>query len=170
MCDRYLGSIATAIYRIELKFPNVQPVLSAKYHTGLKAWESKKAKIDRMWRWEIIEPTQTEWVSTGFFIPKRHGTLFFCVDYQNLNFVTVEESYPLPRMDSFIDSLKDAQGFWTLDADSGYLQIKVDEEAREKTAITSRHSSYQLMRMPFGLKSLQATFQHVTDVIVSKVK
>lgn len=55
----------------------------------------------------VIEPATAKWESTVVFVPKKDGAMRFCVHYQKLNAVTVRDSYPLPRMEEYIDSLGD---------------------------------------------------------------
>jgi hypothetical protein len=74
----------------------------------------------------------------------------FCIDYRMLNTVTVRDSYPLPRMDECIDSLGDASVFSTLDCNSGYWQITVSPDDKEKTTFTSHEDLFWFLRMPFG--------------------
>jgi len=85
----------------------------------------------------IIEPATSEWASPIVLVPKKDGQLRFCVDYRRLNDITVSDTYPLPRMDDCIDSLGDANVFSTLDCNSGYWQIPVAEQDRDKTTFTS---------------------------------
>jgi len=81
----------------------------------------------------VIEPSSAEWAFPGVLVPKLDGTMPFCVDYFRLNEVTVQDVYPLPRMDDCIDLLGDAKVFSTLDSNSGYWQIPVADEERDKT-------------------------------------
>ena len=92
----------------------------APYRSGPIAREKKKMEIDHMLRGGVIELTSAEWASPVVFVPKKDGTMRFCVDYRELNAVTVCDFYPLPRMDEYIDSLGDATVFTTLDCNSGY--------------------------------------------------
>jgi hypothetical protein len=89
------------------------------------------------------------------------------VDYRKLNAITVRDSYLLPRMDECIDSLGDAKIFTTLDCNSGYLQIPVRPEDREKTLFTSHEGLYWFLQMPFGLRNAPATFQRFVDITLS---
>ena len=65
----------------------------------------------------VIEPAESEWASPVVLVPKSDGSLRFCVDYRRLNALTVRDSFPLPRMDKYVDSLGDANVFTTLDCD-----------------------------------------------------
>ena len=71
---------------------------------------------------EVIEPAQSEWASPIVIAPKKDGTPRFCIDFGKLNEVTIRDSYPIPRMDDFIDSLGDSTVYSTLDANWGYWQ------------------------------------------------
>jgi Reverse transcriptase (RNA-dependent DNA polymerase) len=84
-------------------------------------------------------------------ITKSDGTIRFCVDYRKLNALTVKDSYPLPRMDECLDSLGDATIFSTLDCNSGYWQIAMREEDKNKTSFVTHCGVHRFKRMPFGL-------------------
>jgi Reverse transcriptase (RNA-dependent DNA polymerase) len=86
---------------------------------------------------QVIEPATSEWASPIVLVAKPDGSTRFYVDYRKLNAITVRDSYPLPRMDECIDSLGGAKSFTTLDCNSGYWQIPVRPEDREKTTFTS---------------------------------
>lgn len=91
-----------------------------------------------------------------------------CIDYRSLNSVTVRDSYMSPRIDEIFDSLSKSKVFSVLDATSGYYQIMLEEEAKEKTAFSFRGKLYEFNRMPFGLCNAPATFQRAMDRIFRK--
>ena len=99
---------------------------------------------------KVIEQAQSEWASPVVIVPKTDGTHRFCVDYRKLNAGTVRDTYPLPRMDEYIDSLGDAKVFTTLETMWGYWQIDIVEEDRDKTAFVCHQGLYSYLRMPFG--------------------
>ena len=68
----------------------------------------------------VIEPSTSAWASPVVLVPKKYMSVRFCVDYRRLNAVTFRDSYPLPRMDNYIDSLEEALVLTTLDCNSGY--------------------------------------------------
>jgi hypothetical protein len=119
---------------------------------------------------QVIEPATCEWASPIVLVPKPDGSLRFFVDYRRLNAITVPDTYPLPRMDECIDSLGDAVVFNTLDCNSGYWQIPVHPEDRDKTTFTCHYGIYHFLRLPFVLRNAPATFQRAIDIILSGVK
>jgi hypothetical protein len=92
---------------------------------------------------DIIEPATSEWSSLVVLAPKRDGEMRFCVDYRKLNNLTERDVYPLPRLDECIDSLGDAVVFWTLDANSGYWQVSMHPDDRDKTTFTCHVGTFR---------------------------
>jgi hypothetical protein len=169
MWDRRLGTVAATTHRIEV-LPGSKPGHAQPYRAGSHARVAEKTEIDRMLAQQVIEPATCEWFSPIVLVPKPDGALRFCVDYRRLNMITVPDTYPLPRMDECIDSLGDATVFTTLDCNSGYWQIPVHPDYRDKTTFTSHYGTYQLLRLPLGLRNAPATFQRAIDIILSWVK
>ena len=109
-------------------------------------------------------------IPSAVLVPNKDGSLRFCVDYRRLNAKTAADSYPLPQMDDCIDSLGDAAVFTTLDCNSGYWQIPVAPEDRDKTTLTTHMGTFRHLRMLFGRKGAPATFQRALDIILSGVR
>lgn len=84
-----------------------------------------------------------------------------------LNNRTLKDSYPLPRRDESLDTLRGAKWFSTLDLQSGYFQVEMDPKDAEKTAFTTICGLYQFKVMSFGLCNAPATFERMMEVILS---
>jgi len=164
-----LGEIAATNHRINLQ-QEAKPSRQAPYRAGHKSRELIAEQVRKMRDAGVIEPAQSEWASPVVIVTKKDGSPRFCVDYRKLNAVTIRDSYPLPRMDDCIDSLGDARIFTTLDCNSGYWQIPIAEEDRDKTAFISHAGAWQFKRMPFGLTNAPATFQRALDILLAGVK
>lgn len=102
--------------------------------------------------------------------PRQRRLPCFCFDYWKFNAVQVHGSYTFSRVNECIDSLGEAKVFSTLNANSGYWRMEVDERDHNKTSITSQHGLYRLTRMSSGLNNAQVTFQEAMDVILAAVR
>lgn len=113
----------------------------------------------------VIEAANSPWAAPVVLAPKKDGSWRFCVDYRGLNAVTKKDSYPLPRIDDTLDALGngDAQIYSTMDLASGYWQIPIEDEDKEKTAFTTRSGTYQFTVMPFGLTGAPGAFCRAID-------
>ena len=118
----------------------------------------------------IIRPSQSPWAAGIVMAPKPDGSWRFCVDYRELNKVTIKDSYPLPRVDDYLHALEDNRWFSLMDLTSGFWQIPMHEEDAGKTAFLSHAGLYEWTRMPMGPCNSPAVFQRVMDMAFAGMK
>jgi hypothetical protein len=96
---------------------------------------------------------------------KKDQSLRLCVDYRPLNVVTINNKYPLPRIDILFDQLAGAKVFSKVDLRSGYHQIKIRPEDVPKTAFSTRYGLYEYLVMSFGLTNARAHFMYLMNTV-----
>jgi hypothetical protein len=98
------------------------------------------------------------WGALVLFMKKKYGTLRLCIDFIQLNKVTIKNKYPLPRIDDFLDQLKDVKIFSKIDLRSGYHQVRIKDEDINKTTFRTRYGHYEFIVVSFGLSNTPAIF------------
>ena len=118
-----------------------------------------KDLLDDMLHKDIVQPSQSPWASPIVLARKKDGSVRFCVDYRKVNEVTRKDAYPLPWINDTLEMLSDSKIFSILDLPSGYWQVELTENDRQKTAFCTTEGLYEFKVMPFGLCNAPATFQ-----------
>ena len=123
--------------------------------------------VQRMLQAGVIVPSSSPWSSNVCLVKKKDGRLRFAVDYRHLNVLTTIPAYPMPRVDTCIDSLGNSAWFSTMDLRSAFWQVKQSEKDAPKTAFITRTGCYQFTRLAFGLSGSPGLFQRLADLIFS---
>jgi hypothetical protein len=108
-------------------------------------------QVDQLLRNGIVSLCVSEWASNVVLIRKSDQTWRFCIDMRQLNTLATKDSYPLPRIDSCLDSLGGATYFSSLDLRQGYWQVGMDEESSLKTAFVTRRGVFKFNVLAYGL-------------------
>nr|GFB43747.1 reverse transcriptase domain-containing protein [Tanacetum cinerariifolium] len=108
--------------------------------------------------------------SSGPIRQKKDGSFRMCIDYRDLNKLTVKNRYPLPRIDDLFDQLQRTSVYSKIDLRSGYHQLRVREEDIPKTTFRTRHGHYNFQVLPFGLTNAPTVFMDLMNRILELLK
>nr|GEY04045.1 DNA/RNA polymerases superfamily protein [Tanacetum cinerariifolium] len=113
----------------------------------------------------FIRPSSSHWGALVLFVKKRDGSFQMCIDYRELNKLTVKNRYPLPRIDDLFDQLQGSSIYSKIDLRLGYHQLRVHEEDIPKTAFRTRYRHYEFQVTPFGLTNAPVVFMDLMNQI-----
>ena len=104
----------------------------------------------------FIRPRSSPGGASVLFAKKKDKTLRLCIDYKQLNRVTIKNRYPLPRIDDLFDQLREARVYSKIDLRTGYHQLRVRDTDIPKTAFRTRYGHFEFTVMPFRLTNALA--------------
>ena len=122
-----------------------------------------KLQLQELLENEFIHSSVSPWGAPVLFVKKKYGTLQLCVDYRQLDKMTMKNKYPLPKIDDLFYQLKGAGVFSKIDLQSGYHQLRIKDADVHKTAFRTRYGHYEFLVMPFGLTNAPAAFMNLMN-------
>ena len=143
--------------------PGTTPASITPYSMDPLELKELKLQLQELLEKGFIRPSVSPWGAPVLFVKKKDGTLRLCIDYRQLNKLTVKNKYPLPRIDDLFDQLKGASIFSKIDLRSGYHQLRMKDADVYKTAFRTRYGHYEFLVMPFGLKNATAAFMDLMN-------
>ncbi|KAF5823820.1 putative nucleotidyltransferase, Ribonuclease H [Helianthus annuus] len=149
-------------FQIELA-PGAAPIARAPYRLAPTELEELSKQLQELLDKGFIHPSSSPWGAPVLFVKKKDGTFRMCIDYHELNKVTVKNRYPLPRIDDLFDQLQGSSYYSKIDLRSGYHQLRVRDEDVSKTAFRTRYGHYEFLVMPFGLTNAPAVFMDLIN-------
>ena len=146
--------------------PGARPVRLPPHRLGPQKEMEADKQVAELLEKGLIAPASGAWSSPVVLVRKKDNKWRFCIDYRKLNSITLQDAYPIPRIDDSLDALAGSKYFSTLDLTSGYWQVPLDKEAQEKSAFTTRTGLWKWKVLPFGLTSAPATFQRLMEKVL----
>ena len=143
--------------------PGTEPISIPPYRMAPAELRELKAQLEELLSKGFIQPSISPWGAPVLFVKKKDGSLLLCIDYKQLNRVTIHNQYPLPRINELIDQLQGSQVYSKIDLRSGYHQLRVQESDVPKTAFRTRYRHYEFLMMPFGLTNAPAAFMDLMN-------
>jgi len=123
--------------------------------------------VSHMLEHDVIEPAASPWCSNVVMVRKQDGTMRLCVDYRKLNCLTTKDKFPLPKIDTCLDTLNGCEFFSTCDLHWGYWQTEMDERDRDKTAFVTRKGQWRFKVLSFGLANAPSQFARIMELVMS---
>ena len=142
------------------------PIAEKFRRTPLQFQKQEQEYIEKLLKQKVIEPSASEWSAAPVLVRKKSGELRYCIDYRALNSKTVKDSFSLPLIEDCLDSLYGKRLLCVLDLCSGYYQIPLEENSRDKTSFSTRFGSYRWTRLAMGLCTAPATFQRAMNLVL----
>ncbi|GKA57752.1 putative reverse transcriptase domain-containing protein, partial [Tanacetum coccineum] len=136
--------------------PGAAPVARAPYRLAPSEMKELLEQLKELSDKGFIRPSSSPWGAPVLFVKNKDGSFRMCVDYRELNKLTVKNRYPLPRIGDLFDQLQGLSIYSKIDLRSGYHQLRVREEDISKTAFRTRYGHYEFQVMPFGLTNAPA--------------
>ncbi|GKU98441.1 hypothetical protein SLEP1_g11449 [Rubroshorea leprosula] len=148
--------------------PGTGPIPKTPYRMAPAKLKELKIQLGELLEKGFIRSSVSPWGAPMLFVKKKDGSMRLCIDYRELNKVTVKNRYPLPRIDDLFDQLKGAQVFSKIDLRSGYHPLKIKPDDVSKTAFCTRYGHYEFLVMPFGLTNALARFMELMNRVFSQ--
>jgi hypothetical protein len=161
------GPLITPRVKHRINTGDATPIKIRPYRLSPAENEKASTEIKEMLANKVIRKSQSPWAAPIVLVKKPDGSTRFCVDYRKLNQVTKKDVYPLPRIDDTLDKMKGMKYYTSMDLASGYWQVEIQEEDKEKTAFICAMGLFEFNVMPFGLSNAPATFQRMMDEVVA---
>ncbi|GJX75856.1 putative reverse transcriptase domain-containing protein [Tanacetum coccineum] len=149
-------------FRIDL-VPGATPIAKSPYRLAPSEMQELSGQLQELQDKGFIRPSHSPWGAPVLFVKKKDGSLRMCIDYRELNKLTVKNRYPLPRIDDLFDQLQGSCYFSKIDLRSGYHQLRVHEDDIPKTAFRTRYGHFEFTVMPFGLTNAPAVFMDLMN-------
>ncbi|GJV03972.1 putative reverse transcriptase domain-containing protein [Tanacetum coccineum] len=156
--------------------PGAAPIARTPYRLAPSEMQELSNQLQELTDRGFIRPSTSPWGAPVLFVKMKDGSFRMCINYRELNKLTIKNRYPLPRIDDLFDQLQGSSVYSKIDLRSGYHQLTVRDEDIPKTAFRTRYGHYKFHVMPFGLTNAPVVFMdlmnrlHVDPTKIEAVK
>ena len=151
--------------KLDIKLINSQPFCCAPRRLPYTHKLELKKIIDDLLKRHIIKESCSPYASPIVLVAKKNKEMRLCIDYRNLNKITVRDNYPLPLIEDLIDRLKGKKYFSILDLKGGFHHVTVAEDSVQYTSFVTPLGQYEFIKMPFGLRNAPSVFHRYINNI-----
>ncbi|GJX18495.1 putative reverse transcriptase domain-containing protein [Tanacetum coccineum] len=144
------------------------PVARSPYRLTPSEMQELSNQLKELSNKGFIRPSSLPWGALVFFVKKKHGSFRMCIDYHELNKLTVKNRYPLPRIDDLFDQLQGLSVYSKIDLRSGYHQFRVRGEDIPKTVFRTRYGHFEFQVMLFGLINAPVVFMDLMNRVCKR--
>ncbi|GJT60205.1 putative reverse transcriptase domain-containing protein [Tanacetum coccineum] len=141
------------------------PIAKSPYRLAPSEMQELSEQLQELQDKGFIRPSHSPWGAPVLFVKKKDGSFRMCIDYHELNKLTIKNRYLLPRIDDLFDQLQGARYFSKIDLRSGYHQLRVHDDDISKTAFRTRYGHFEFTVMPFGLTNAPAFFMDLMNQV-----
>ncbi|XP_069160812.1 uncharacterized protein [Procambarus clarkii] len=161
----------TSVLRHDVKLEEgVRPIKQHPYRLNPLKKRVVKEEVDYMLKHHLIAPSSSPWSSPILLVPKPGKKYRLCIDYRQVNKVTVADTYPLPRVEECLDAIGKARYLTKFDLFKGYWQVPLTEKAKPISAFVTPDGLFECQVMPFGMKNAASTFQRLMGTVLRDVE
>ncbi|GKD99546.1 putative reverse transcriptase domain-containing protein [Tanacetum coccineum] len=154
------------IHQVEFQIdliPGAAPVARTPYRLAPSEMQELSDQLQELADRGFIQPSTSPWGVPVLFVKKKDGSFRMCIDYRELNKLTIKNGYPLPRIDDLFDQLQGSSVYSKIELRSSYHQLRVRDKDIPKTAFRTRYGHYEFQVMPFGLTNTPAVFMDLMN-------
>ncbi|KAG7304531.1 hypothetical protein JYU34_011480 [Plutella xylostella] len=157
-------------YEMKISLLDNRPIQCRPYRASHADRSVIRKTVEELKDNDIIRDSNSSYASPALLVSKKDGQKRLCIDYRALNKITAKDKYPMPRIEDLIDRLNGAKVFSNLDLKCGYYQLKMADDAIDKTAFITEDGHYEFLRLPFGLVNGPSFFQQVMNKVLGSLR